>query len=304
MRGFTLIEILVSLFVLGVLLVLSVVVIGSFNEQSVLANQAEEIAAQLRFAQNKTVASENSVQYGVYFNSATTPHQYELFRGTDYGTGTVENVYQLADEIEFDTIVFAGLSTSEAVFDRVSGKTSNPGDVTVRLKSNPAETQTVYVESFGKVEIGSSAAASDAARAKDTRHVHINYNGRAVDVSVATSETLRLDFAPELVTHDIILSTSLVSGEIDWEGEIDVAGEIQKIKIHTHQLNGGAFSNETEFSIHRDVRFNSKRVLLRLMGGSLPDITGTPTGKLIQYEDNGVITPGSESDYVIGTITQ
>jgi len=70
---------------------------------------------------------------------------------------------------------------------------------------------------------------------------------------------------------------------------------MQKIKIHTHKLNAAGF--ETQFSIHRDRRFNTKAVDIEI-SGDLPS-----PNKIIQYDAAGVTTPG-DSLYVFSPVQQ
>lgn len=291
MKGFTLIELMLVLFFFAVLLVSSIAVVNSLQSDSELTKATHNILSVLRIAQSQTVASEDDTRYGVYFDDMTSPHQYVLFQGQfplfGYATRIVANdeIHKLSKVLEFSTISF-GLG-KEIVFERIQGTADIAGNIVVRVKSDVSKTKTMYVETSGNIEIGNMAVPTDSDRVKDSRHVHVDFTGRDIDVSVATSETITLTFFSPSVTETIILSDFLSGGQIVWEEEVDVGGEMQKIKIHTHRLNDVGFISQ--FSIHRDRRFNTKAVDIEI-SGDLPD-----PNKIIQYNAAGVTTPGDSS---------
>jgi len=104
--------------------------------------------------------------------------------------------------------------------------------------------------------------------------VHVDYK-KTGGIDTAT-ETVTLDFDSGVHLEVIPIASNLSGGQFSWEGEIDVVGEMQNIKIHTLTLNSGALSDETKFSIHRDLRFNSKELDIRLSGDG--------TGDIVQYD--------------------
>ncbi len=121
---------------------------------------------------------------------------------------------------------------------------------------------------------------SDDNRIKDSRHVHFDYS-RAV---LTATEKLTLIFAnspnPD-VSQDIIIADNLIAGQIFWEGEVLVGGEMQAVKIQTHRMN----NPDTQFSLRRDKRYNTKAVNMT--------ISGDASGNLIQYQSNGQTTKGT-----------
>lgn len=284
------IEILVVLGILGLLLASALVALGTLRGGSDLQAEARGLSRVLELAKSKTIASQGATRYGVYVNTSTSPHQYVLFQtDTDYALRVAgkDEVYKLRDAIEFASVSFSGLSGQEVVFDRIQGSTSNAGNAVLRVKADPSDTATVYVEDSGTVEIASSSVPSDAARVKDTRHVHIDYTGRAINTA---TETITLTFSsppnPDVVKN-IAIADFLSGGQIVWEGTVTVAGEDQKLKIHTHTLNNGF---DSQFSVHRDRRFNTKTLTIEINGSPDPD-----SGTLIVYDAAGNITQGTSA---------
>ena len=282
MKGFTLVEIIVTFAIFVVLLASSVVALSVLRGGSDLQEEARGLQRVFELARNKTIASQEDARYGVYIDTITSPHQYVLFQGQsptfDYATRLIseDEIYALSQTIEFGTVSFGGVS--EVVFDRIQGSTSFIGSAELRVKADPTNVQTVSMESSGVVEIGSGAVPNDDDREKDSRHVHIDYTGRVIDTAI---EEIFLDFGA--TTYTIVMQDNLSGGQIEWEGTITVGGDDQKLKIHTHELNN-VF--DSQFCVHRDRRFNDKDLTISIIGG--PD-----TLSLIQYNVSGDITLGS-----------
>ncbi len=284
--GVTFIELSVTLGIIVILLLISVPVFLFFQRRSELNNSVEEIISTLRSAQNKTLASEGASQYGVYFDSSAWPHQYTLFKGLSFASrdGSFDKVYNLPTGIEIYGINLSG-GGNETVFDRLTGNASPDGNVSLRLKTEPANSKTIYVESSGQLGLTPPSVPSDEARIKNSRHIHFDYSRQ-----IATSETLALDFISK--TENILIANNLKDGQIYWEGEVEVDSELQKLKIHTHRFN----NPDTQFSVHRDRRYNNKTLEI--------EISEDVSGNLISYTADGqesrgtsiFLTPGSAGD--------
>ena len=274
-KSFTLVEILTIVGILIVLTALSVPAFRFFQKESDLNNSAEEIIDTLRLAQNKTISSEGASQYGVHFEAG----EYVLFKGATYNPAAIENeIHNLPGSVEISEVELVG-GGSEVVFDRVTGTTNQSGKVVLRLKTDISKTKTIYIENSGQVGLTNPAVPSDTNRVKDSRHVHFDYS-RAI---AASSEKLILTFTYDTstVTQEIVIADHLKDGQIYWEGEVEVAGSIQKLKIHTHRLN----NPDTQFCVHRDRRYNNKALEIK--------ISGDTSGNLIQYSADGLTTAGT-----------
>lgn len=288
-NGFTLSELLVVVGILIVLTAISIPAFRFFEGESDLNNSTEEIINTLRIAQNKTLASESSSRWGVYFSTSTIPHQYILFQGNNYQSRSTssDEVHKLPSKIEIYKIDLS--SAQEVVFNRLSGTTDQFGEVAIRLKTNFVKTRNIFIQTSGQITLGVQAAPGETNRIKDSRHVHFDYSR-----NIATStEILKLTFTYDssTVTKNIVIGENLKDNQIYWEGEVEVGGEIQKLKIHTHRLN----NPDTQFSIHRDRRYNTRALTI--------EISGDITGNLIQYDASGQTTKGI-SIYVTNPIWQ
>ena len=289
-KGFTFIELVV---VMGILIVLGAVAIPTifdFQEESALNDGAREIVSTLSLAQSKTLASEGGERWGVYFTTSTSPEQYVLFKGEDFDSRTTssDKVSKVFRTLEFFEINFGG--GQEIVFDRITGETSQTGRVSLRLKDKPGRFRIVYVENSGRAGM-STSSVSDDDRMKDSRHVHFNYS-----CQIATStEKLILTFEGG-ITEEIVIADYIKQGEFFWEGEVEVGGYNQRLKIHTHRFN----NPDTQFSVHRDRRYNNKALDIDISGNpDCPALSST----LIRYDAEGATTKGN-SIYVSTPIWQ
>lgn len=283
LKGLTLIELLVTVGILIILAAIAIPNLRFFQKESDLNNVAEEIINTLRLAQNKTLASEGASQYGVHFDATSTPNQYILFKGTDYASRATssDEIYKLPKTVEISEIDLWG--GTEVVFERVTGYTSTTdqfGKISLELKNDPSKTKTIYIESSSQVGLTSPSTLSDENRIKDSRHIHLDYSRQIV----TSTESLTLTF-DTVLTKEIPFADYLKNGHFFWEDGVDVEGEIQKLKIHTHRLN----NPDTQFSIHRDQRYNNKALTI--------DIDDTPTdsdpGTLITYTAQGETATGT-----------
>lgn len=258
--GVTFIELLVIISVLGILITVSGQVFVFFQRESSLNNTVEEIVNVLRLAQNKTLASEEADQYGIYFNTSAEPDEYLLFKGPSFASRDVsyDKIYTAPNNLELYDINLAG--SNEVVFERLTGLTSQPGQVSLRLKSDPSKTKTIYVYGSGQISLIPSSIPTNS-RIKDSRHVHLDYS-RNIDIG---SEIIDLYFPAASLNYQIVISDNLREGQIYWEGKIEVNGVFQNLKIQTHRLNDPILGSQ--FSVHRDRMNNNEALTIKLSGG-------------------------------------
>ncbi len=272
-KGFTIIELMVVITILVILLAMSVASVVLLVKNPPVNNASEEVINALKLAQNRTLSSEGNSQYGVYFNTTADPHQYTIFKGSSYAsrTSSFDQTYPLSNTIEFYAINLGG--GNEVVFNRITGTTQNPGDISLRLKDDHSQTKTIYIDAFGNSSFNNSSAASDSARVKDSRHVDFTYS-RVINTA---TENIILTFNGS-TTVTIPMSSYLNNGQFEWTGTTSVAGSNQTITIHTLRLN----NSDTQFSVFRDMRFNNKTLTIQLSADN--------TGTLAEYTANGSAT--------------
>lgn len=270
MRGTTLTELMITISILLVIGAVAIPAIYLFQKETDLADEALTVLNVLRLARSKALASEGASRWGVYFTTSTEPDQYVLFQGQSYTNRTTssDETYQLPKSVEFSTIALAG---KEVVFKPVVGDVIQGGEVWLQQKDDITEINTIYIANSGMISM-STSSVTDAGRIKDSRHVHVTYTRQ-----IATStESIILTFAGG-TTQQIKISDHFKGGQLDWQGKVDVDGEMQQLQIHTHRLN----NPDTLFCIHRDVRYNSKAVGIDIDGDpNYPAFSPT----LLQYD--------------------
>lgn len=138
-------EILITI---AVLIILSVIILGALNEfrdSRALSGAREEIIGALREARSRTLASENENQFGVHFETS----RIIVFVGPDFIPDDPKNeIRAISLRTEIFNINFSG---SDTVFKRLTGESDPEGNVSVRLKKDPSELFTVYLNSSGLV---------------------------------------------------------------------------------------------------------------------------------------------------------
>ena len=129
-KGITIIELLVVLAVLGIIISVVLPQFSKIRENQVLKSGVQDILSSLNKARSQTLASLNSLNYGVHFEA----DKIVIFKGTGFTPDTV------GDEI-IDIITPANISnvtlnlvsdiSGEMYFNRLSGSPSKTGTVTI-----------------------------------------------------------------------------------------------------------------------------------------------------------------------------
>jgi len=255
-KGFTLIEIIVAIAIIILLVSVSVVQFATFGNNIELTTSSQNLTAALQLAQNKTLASEEDTQYGVFIDAGS----FTIFQGAAYNENAPANeVHTIPESVEIYSINVG--NNDAVVFDRVTGATTNTGSIFLRLKNNQNNTKEVAVQPSGAIGIAVTSTPSGT-RVTDTRHLHFDLGW-----SIQTAETLTFSFPDDNYTEDIVMYNFFDAGLTDfmWEGTIDVNGTSESFLVHTHSLD----TFDTELSIRRDGRFTSKAVDIFIDGKSI-----------------------------------
>lgn len=244
--GFTLTEILIVLGVLAVVLFFSISTFSSFYKKTDLDTSRDNIVSTLKTAKNKTLASEQAAQYGVYFDTSSDPDRYIFFQGSSYNSRNTafDEIYELSQNIEITSYTF-NPSGSEVVFNRLKGDTVNSGFVIIQSKKTQ-DTRTIYIYPSGEIS-GLPQSVPGPGLISDSRHTHFDLGW---DMSGAT--TLRFDFVNAGVIEEIPMIDYFSFEGFGWSGKFSINNVSQEFKIHTHQL-----IPSTVLCIHRD-RNNNK----------------------------------------------
>jgi len=140
LRGFTLLELLLSVAVIGLLAASSIPVYQSFQIRNDLDITAENTAQSLRRAQLLSQAADGDTSWGVKIQSASLV----LFKGASYAVRDTT----FDEEFAIPTSITPS-GVSEVVFTKFTGLPQVSG--TINFNSNINETRTVTLNSKGMV---------------------------------------------------------------------------------------------------------------------------------------------------------
>lgn len=149
MRGISAIELLI---VLGIIVILAAIIIpqfGSTRQNQLLKSATIDILSTLDKARSQTLASVNSSEYGVHFQS----DRVIIFTGTTYSSGAGSNeTINIIAPASITNVTFGGVSSSsgDIYFNRISGAPSTTGTITV---SNNAQTKTITISATGAASL-------------------------------------------------------------------------------------------------------------------------------------------------------
>jgi prepilin-type N-terminal cleavage/methylation domain-containing protein len=147
-KGFTLIEILIVIAILGII---SVIVFGSFSvfrSSQGLDKDTDTVVEILRQARSQTLISKNASAYGVHV--ATTA--VTLFSGDTYSAADPNN--QVFTFLNADLVVSVTLTGggSDVIFKRLTGETSQNGTIVLSTQGAQPRTRTITVFKTGLIE--------------------------------------------------------------------------------------------------------------------------------------------------------
>ena len=145
MKGFTLIEILFSLAIVGILVAVGITAFSTQNRGEALQLEADKIVSLISAARADTLAARNGNQYGVHFEE----QRVMFFTGAAYNAGATGNRAQaLHREVKISAIALLG-GGSETVFQKLTGKTAQSGTVTLSLVSDTSNTKVITIAGTG-----------------------------------------------------------------------------------------------------------------------------------------------------------
>lgn len=270
--GFTLIEVLMIIGIIAILAFSFLLQLNFFKNQNALDLTAQEIISALRLSQNKTLASESASSFGVHFDN----NKFVAFKGFEYNPASSDNEPRgLLPSISISNINLTASST-EVVFERLTGNALNAGSIDILANNNPATKKTIYISGQGTVSL-TADTSSDATRLKDSRHAHVLFSQNTQNAAI-----LILNFPADGVNQNINYQDFLnaAKDQFDWSGTITVNGTNQTLRIHSHSLTDSA----TLFCVHRDRRYNSKAINISL-----------DSQNLINYSAAGITTQGASA---------
>ncbi len=143
-KGFSVVELLATIAILGLLFAVSMASFSKFNRREVVSANASALAASLRDARARTLASVGGSQYGVKVDA----DRFTFFQGSTFSSSTQSNISYM-----YLSGVRASSSISTFVFERVTGNSSASGTIDVYQSSASDVLKRVKVQTTGLVSI-------------------------------------------------------------------------------------------------------------------------------------------------------
>lgn len=168
-QGFSLLEVLITAAIIGMITGLVTIKYGSFNNLILLKNQAYQIALELRETQTRSLSvtgssAEFRYPYGLYFATAE-PDRYTLFRDSNengyYNAGEELEIRNLDSRFEITSLCSAsacGLTTLSITFKRpnfdaiMNNGTVSDGKINISTITDTG-TRTVRVNAAGQITV-------------------------------------------------------------------------------------------------------------------------------------------------------
>jgi len=156
-RGFTIVELMVSMGILTILFALTTINITRLPSSTSQTSSYDRLVSDLRSQQTKAMVGYNSATgatggsaYGIYFYfdaAANSYHSYILFTGPNYSSGTDYYPVDLDPNLTFTGITFPDL---QVVFATGSGDTAS-GSASI-TNSLTGEVKTLKLNKYGATE--------------------------------------------------------------------------------------------------------------------------------------------------------
>jgi len=140
-KGFTLIEMMLTLSIMVMLAGISAPIYLSFQAKNDLETANSVLISSLRRAQMLAQTMDHDMSWGVYLQE----RRLTVFAGETYNTrsSVYDEDFSLAPSVSF-----SGLN--EIVFEKLSGETNNIGEIIINSNNN--ETRTITINQKGRLE--------------------------------------------------------------------------------------------------------------------------------------------------------
>jgi prepilin-type N-terminal cleavage/methylation domain-containing protein len=146
-RGFTLIEILITVGILGAIVTIILVSFNTFRDSQGLERETETVVEILNQARSQTLSSKNASSYGVHFASTSVT----FFTGTTYNAADSTNqIYSLTSNNIINSVNLTP-GGMDVVFNRLTGETNQNGTIGLLNQRTSAST-TITIYKTGLIE--------------------------------------------------------------------------------------------------------------------------------------------------------
>lgn len=154
-KGFTMLEVLLSLTVLAILAAISAKSYVGAQRRVLLDSTAQEISVYLRFAQQKAISQEENQQWGIHFEHPVSDNPfYVLFFGSVYNVNNVREKIFLPLPIKY--LIPSSGQTNDVIFGKLTGTPNGAATVEITFTTEPDNTarkRVINVNAIGVTSI-------------------------------------------------------------------------------------------------------------------------------------------------------
>lgn len=147
-RGFTILEILMVISILGVLLAMILPSLTSFRQNSILNTETQEMTTLINRARLLSVSSKDDQQFGVHFETGKVV----LFVGAIYSAVAPTNEEHVFNSVLTLSPITINGGGAEVLFEKVTGATSQNATTTLLVIGTTASS-TVVIRPTGVATI-------------------------------------------------------------------------------------------------------------------------------------------------------
>ncbi len=144
-RGFTLIELLLSITLIAIVSTFIFTSFVEYRNQQVFQSAVVEVASVIKETRQKTLSSETTTQFGIYFFS----DHLVVFEGAIYNPASVTNQIKTLPGVTVTPSLTGGVS--EFIFTRLTGVPSAIGAITI-TDNRSGSTEVITILSSGLIE--------------------------------------------------------------------------------------------------------------------------------------------------------
>ena len=228
--GFSLIEIVVVVFIASIILSIAIVAGRNFSDSVDLENTVKSIDMKIKLAKSRSISALNGTNHGVHFEA----DKIVVFEGSTFNASAPTNeVFNLSNNIKINIPVNLIGGGNDLVLNRLIGSTNNSGNISIEVINDPSKTKQIVVNSDGQTSLNSFQTSIEPL-ITNARHAHFHLGWNIKDAAVLSLKWVD-EFEVALATNDIDIASYLSADEsvFDWTGVTAVSGVDQEIRIHS-----------------------------------------------------------------------
>lgn len=145
--GFTAIEILIVVSIIGVIMMIIIPPFSNFRKTSLVKTETQDIVSFVNKARLSSMSSKNDLEYGVHFDSNAVV----IYSTPVYAAGDSTNETRtLNSQLNFNSTLVEG-GGNDVVFKKVTGATNKYATTTLKFVGNTATSTTLVIRPSGVI---------------------------------------------------------------------------------------------------------------------------------------------------------